>query len=139
MPAIERRYRTVGRPPLPGHRRRVARLRSALLQIGLAHPERFGLVLAFSPVLADPAIAAYLAAAWPPARPAGPSRLLVDFDDDPVGRADQARFAAIVAAAPDRARQTALVQTLGGRHAIASWAQRVVPDLQHLLATPCAD
>ena len=40
------------------------------LQIGLAHPERFGLVLALSPVLGDPA----LAAAWrpsgaPPARP----------------------------------------------------------------------
>jgi hypothetical protein len=133
VPAIDDRFRTIADRRCRGIGGASLGAISAL-QMGLAHPERFGLVLAFSPVLADPAIAGYLAAAWTTAR----LDLLVDFDDDPIGRADRAWLAAIVSTAPDPARHTALVQTPGGRHAIASWAQRVVPALQHLLAAPCS-
>jgi enterochelin esterase-like enzyme len=137
VPAIDRRFRTLADRRCRGIGGASLGAISAL-QIGLAHPERFGLALAFSPVLADPAIAGYLAAAWPAARSVGPSRLLIDFDDDPIGRAGRAWFATIVGSGPASARETALVQTPGGRHAIASWAMRVVPALQHLLA-PCAE
>ena len=61
------------------------------LQIGLAYPERFGLALALSPVLGELLLAAALAALW---RSAGAAQtLLVDFDDDPLGRADRRRLA----------------------------------------------
>ena len=106
------------------------------LQIGLAHPERFGLVLALSPVLRDPPLAGALAAAW---RSAGPAQiLLVDFDDDPIGRADRRRLAALAATTAPSARRTTLLQTPGGRHAIASWAARVIPALTRLLAARCS-
>ena len=49
------------RATLPGYRRRALGGVSAL-QIGLSHPDSLGLVLAFSPVLGDPAITSYLAA-----------------------------------------------------------------------------
>ena len=137
VPAIDDRFRTIADRRCRGIGGASSGAISAL-QMGLAHPERFGLVLAFSPVLTDAAIAGYLAAAWPTTRHAGRLDLLVDFDDDPIGRADRAWLAAIVSTAPDRARHAALVQTPGGRHAIASWAQRVVPALQHLLAAPCS-
>jgi enterochelin esterase-like enzyme len=136
--AIDRRFRTVadrrcrgvGGASLGG---------VSALQIGLAHADRFGLVLAFSPVLADPAIASFLAAAWRVADHACPSGWLIDFDDDAIGSADRAWFAALVRTARASARQTALVQSPGGRHAIASWADRVVPALQQLLRVPCSD
>lgn len=137
VPAIDRRFRTTA-----GRRCRGIAGASlggiSALQIGLAHPERFGLVLALSPVLGDPAIAHWLAAAWADARHAGSAALLIDFDDDPIGRADRAWFAALVGATPERGRQATLLQTSGGRHAIASWAERVVPALQQL-STTCSD
>ena len=97
------------------------------------------MVLAFSPVLGEPALADYLAAAWPRAAPAGRSWFLVDFDDDPVGSADLARFAA--ARAPGRApgRLTIVEQSPASRHSMASWAERVVPALGRLLRHACAD
>jgi enterochelin esterase-like enzyme len=138
VPAIDRRFRTaadrrcrgVGGASLGG---------ISALQIGLAHPEFFGLVLAFSPVLGDAAIARYLAAAWPAADHADTSTFLIDFDDDAMGSADRAWFASVVATATSSSRHAALVQTPGGRHAIASWAQRVVPALQQLLGAQCSD
>ena len=138
VPAIDRRFRTAA------HRRCRGIGGASLggisaLQIGLAHPDRFGLVLAFSPVLGDPAIADYLAAAWLVSEHAGPSRFLVDFDDDAIGSADRAWFTTMAGTATDGGRQPALIQTPGGRHAIASWAERVVPALQQLLGAPCSD
>ncbi len=138
VPAVDARFRTAA----------VRRCRGiagaslggiSALQIGLARPERFGMVLAFSPVLSDPALADYLAAAWPRAAPAGRSWFLVDFDDDPVGSADLARFAA--ARAPGRApgRLTIVEQSPASRHSMASWAERVVPALGRLLRHACAD
>ena len=106
------------------------------LQIGLAHPDRFGLVLALSPVLGEPALAAALAAAW---RPAGPAQaVVVDFDDDRIGRADRRWLEALAATAGPPTRRTTLLQTPGGRHAIASWAERVIPALSVLFAGRCA-
>jgi enterochelin esterase-like enzyme len=132
VPVIDRRFRTAAERCCRGIGGASLGAISAL-QIGLAHPERFGLVLAFSPVLGDPAIASYLAAAWAAPKPAERSDFVIDFDDDVVGSADRAWLAPLVATAPDRDRRIALVQTPGGRHAIASWAQRVVPALQRLL------
>jgi enterochelin esterase-like enzyme len=131
VPAVERRFRTaadrrcrgIGGASLGG---------ISALQIGLAHPDRFGLVLSFSPVLGDRAIALYLAGAWSIADHAGPSAFLLDFDDDPIGTADLAWFASLIGMAPNRGRQAVLIQTPGGRHAIASWAERVVPALHKL-------
>ena len=137
-PAVDARFRTAARRPCRGIGGASLGAISAL-EIGLAHPESFGLVLALSPVLRDPALAAWLAAAWPLAAPAGSSTFLIDFDDDPVGSADRPWFAALVAASSPPGRQTALLQTQGGRHAIASWAGRVVPALSRLLAAPCSD
>ncbi len=137
VPTIDRRFRTAADRRCRGIAGASLGAISAL-QIGLAHPERFGLALALSPVLNDQTIARYLAAAWATADHLSRSGLLIDFDDDPVGSADRAWFAAMVGTAPDRARHAALVQTPGGRHAIASWAARVVPALQHLLAAPCS-
>jgi Putative esterase len=138
VPAIDARFRTMARRRCRGIGGASLGAISAL-QIGLAHPGSFGLVLAFSPVLGDPALAAWLAAAWPRADPAGPSTFLIDFDDDPVGSADLARFTSVVAATSPARRQTALLQSPGGRHNIASWAQRAVPALRRLLAAPCSD
>jgi enterochelin esterase-like enzyme len=128
--AADRRCRGIGGASLGG---------ISALQIGLAHRDRFGLVLAFSPVLGDPAIANYLAAAWRVADRVGPSGFLIDFDDDAIGSADRAWFASLVRTTTHSGRQAALVQTPGGRHAIASWAERVVPALQQLLRPPCSD
>jgi len=137
VPAIDRRFRTaaerrcrgIGGASLGG---------ISALQIGLAHRDRFGLVLALSPVLGDRALADYLAAAWATADRSGLSHFLIDFDDDARGRADRAWFAALVRTVPDHRHQAALVQTPAGRHAIASWAERVVPALQQLLVAPCS-
>jgi len=91
-------------------------------------------VLALSPVLSDPSLAGAVAAAWRSAGP--PQNVLVDFDDDPIGRADHRRLAALAATAPP-VRRTTLLQTQGGRHAIASWSDRVMPALTRLLAGRC--
>jgi hypothetical protein len=89
-------------------------------------------------VLGDRAIALYLAGAWSIADHAGPSAFLLDFDDDPIGTADLAWFASLIGMAPNRGRQAVLIQTPGGRHAIASWADRLVPALVQLLDEQCA-
>jgi enterochelin esterase-like enzyme len=123
--ATERRCRAIAGASLGGN---------SALQIGLAHPERFGLVLALSPVLGDRALAAALTAAWRSAGP--PQTVLVDLDDDPIGRADRRRLEALATTAPP-ARRTTLLQTQGGRHAIASWSERVIPALTRLLAGRC--
>jgi enterochelin esterase-like enzyme len=138
VPAIDRRFRTMAERRCRGIGGASLGAISAL-QIGLAHPDRFGLVLAFSPVLHDPKIAGYLAAAWPGTRDAGSSRFLVDFDDDAIASADRAWFASVVGATARGRGQAALLQTSGGRHAIASWAERVLPALQQLLGAPCSD
>ena len=138
VPAVDARYRTaalrrcrgIGGASLGG---------VSALQIGLAYSQRFGLVLAFSPVLGDPALADDLAAAWPLADPASPGTFLIDFDDDPIGRADLAWFRSLVATATISGRHTTLLQSPGGRHTIASWALRVVPALTRLLDPRCAD
>jgi enterochelin esterase-like enzyme len=103
------------------------------LQIGLAHAQRFGMVLAFSPVLRDAAIAAFVAARWQAADSAA-TTFLIDLDDDPVGHADREWFEAMVGHAPG----VTLVQTPGGRHAIASWAERVIPALTKLFSERCS-
>jgi enterochelin esterase-like enzyme len=104
------------------------------LQIGLAHPELFGLVLALSPLLTEPAIAGYLARSW---RAAGPAQAyLVDFDDNPLGAADRRWLGALVGASGPP-RQVALLQSPGGHHALASWRARVLPALTRLLAGRC--
>lgn len=109
------------------------------LQIGLAHPDRFGLVLALSPILGDPALAGYLQDVWAGTTRPDPATFLVDVDDDPIGIADQRRLAALIDRTPSPGRRTILVRTPQGRHSIASWAARVMPALDRLLLdTPCA-
>lgn len=132
--AVDARYRSL---PAPGCRGiGGASLGGvAALQIGLAHPDRFGLVLALSPVVGDPAIAAYLSEAWRERDGAGPSRILVDLDDDALGGADRAWLAALIGRSG--AREVVLEQSPGGRHAIASWAERVIPGLARLLDGRC--
>jgi enterochelin esterase-like enzyme len=133
--AVDQAYRTFDAPRCRGIGGASLGGVSAL-QIGLAHPDRFGLVLALSPVLGEPALAAALAAAW---RPAGPAQaVVVDFDDDRIGRADRRWLEALAATTGPPARRTTLLQTPGGRHAIASWAERVLPALGVLLAGRCA-
>lgn len=135
VPAVEARYRAIsdrrcrgiGGASLGG---------VSALQIGLAHADRFGLVLALSPVLSEPAIAAYLAAAWAATAPTLPSSFLVDLDDDAAGTMGQAWLGA-VAARVQGPRRTILAQTPGGRHHIASWASRAIPALMRLLGPPC--
>ena len=102
------------------------------LQIGLGHPETFGMAFALSPLLHDHAIAGFMAELWR-GRRAGP-RVLIDLDDDATGHADRQWLQSLVGTTP----RTTLVQTPGGRHAIASWAERVIPVLRTLLAGRCA-
>lgn len=125
--AADRRCRGIGGASLGG---------VSALRIGLDHGDRFGLVLALSPVLGDPAIADDLARAWPVGGDAGPSAWRIDFDDDPIGTADRAWFASVVGTTGYPARQTALVQTPDGRHTIASWADRVIPAMMQLFRSP---
>lgn len=136
VPAVDARFRA-----LPDRRCRGMGGASlggvSALQIGLAHADRFGLVLAFSPVLGDPGIGRYLAGAWRAAVPPGPSTFLVDFDDDMIGAADRRRFAELTGQARHPGRQVILAQTPQGRHAIGSWAERVIPALEHLLRAGC--
>jgi enterochelin esterase-like enzyme len=101
------------------------------LQIGLGHPETFGMAFALSPLLHDAAIAGFVAELWR-GRRAGP-RVLIDLDDDATGHADRQWLEATVQESP----RTILVQTPGSRHTIASWAERVVPVLRRLFAGQC--
>lgn len=134
VPAADHRFRTIadrrcrgiGGASLGG---------ISALQIGLAHPDRFGMVLALSPVFRDRALAAYLAALWPLAAPGDPQHVLIDFDDDRPGRADHEWFRSTVAAGSRSQRQVTLTQPPGGRHIIASWADRAVPALERLFGS----
>lgn len=107
------------------------------LQIDLAFGDRFGMVLALSPVLRDPAIAAFVAAHSRAGDHAGPT-VLIDFDDDPIGHADRAWSQSMDGATRYRHRAT-LAQTPGGQHNIESWAERVLPALERLLDRRCLD
>jgi hypothetical protein len=100
------------------------------LQIGLAHGDRFGMVLALSPVLRDPAIAGFVAAHW---RAGEGTAFAIDLDDDPVGDADRHWWQQLIGSPPG----VNLMQTPGGRHDIASWAERVIPALTALFAAQC--
>jgi enterochelin esterase-like enzyme len=137
VPAVDDRLRTIARRRCRGIGGASLGGVSAL-QIGLGHADRFGLVLSFSPVVRDRAIADHLAAAWSARDHSRPSTVVVDFDDDPIGAADLIWFASMVGADEDGARRLSLVQTPGGRHAIDSWARRVVPALGRLLGATCA-
>lgn len=130
VPLVDARYRTITHRGCRGIGGASMGGISAL-QVGLGHVNRFGAVLAFSPVLGDPALAGYLANAWM-AGEAASAAFLIDFDDDPLGRIDRDWFIARLAPATPPGRQLVLVQTPGGRHAIASWARRVVPALETL-------
>jgi enterochelin esterase-like enzyme len=130
VPVVERAYRTlasarcrgIGGASLGG---------VSALHIALAYPEAFGMVFALSPLLRDPALAGHLAGLWRSAGGAGP-RVLIDVDDDRVGHADR-QWLSVVKTGP----RTMVVQTPGGRHAIASWAERVIPALQALFEGWC--
>ena len=137
VPAIDARFRTAARRRCRGIGGASLGAISAL-QIALAHPQSFGLVLALSPVLGDPALAAWLTAAWPRPAPGAPATFLIGVDDDRLGSADRARFAALVGTGPPD-RRTALLQSPGGRHNIASWAGRVIPALSRLLGASCSN
>lgn len=134
VPVVDRRFRTIadrrcrgiGGASLGG---------VSALQIGLAHGDAFGMALAFSPVVGDPAIADWLTTAWA-FHPARDTLFLIDFDDDRVGGRDRDWFAAMVDAA-GVGRQADLTQTPGGRHWIDSWAERVIPALERLVAARC--
>jgi enterochelin esterase-like enzyme len=136
VPAVDGRFRTIAERRCRGIGGASLGGVSAL-QIGLAHPADFAMVLALSPVLADPALADYLGAAWADARGLDATAVLVDFDDDAVGTADRARFAALIDTGTAPASRPAVIQTPGGRHRIASWAERVLPALRRLLAARC--
>jgi S-formylglutathione hydrolase FrmB len=125
----DRRCRGIGGASLGG---------VSALQIGLAHPDRFGMVLALSPVLGDSAIADYLTTAWAVADHARRAAFLIDFDDDPAGGSDMRWLASVVARAASAERQTTLIRTPGSRHAIGSWATRVMPALGQLLEASCS-
>jgi enterochelin esterase-like enzyme len=101
------------------------------LQIGLGYPETFDAAFALSPLLRDPAIAGFIAELWR-VRRAGP-RVLIDLDDDAVGRADRRWLETLLGTSP----QAILVQTARGRHTIASWAERVIPALSKLSTGRC--
>jgi enterochelin esterase-like enzyme len=135
--AVDDRFRTIARRRCRGIGGASLGGVSAL-QIGLGHADRFGLVLSFSPVVRDRAIADHLAAAWSARNHSRRSTVVVDFDDDPIGAADLSWFASMIAASESSVRPVSLVQTPGGRHAIDSWARRVVPALVQLLDATCA-
>lgn len=136
VPVIDSRYRTranracrgIGGSSLGG---------VSALQIGLAHPQEFSLVLSLSPVLGDPAIAAYLAALWREPQLSLPTTLLVDVDDDHVGSADLNWLADLVGLESPARHRPILRQTAGGSHTIGSWADRVMPALDTLIDGRC--
>jgi len=128
--AVDQAYRTIDAPRCRGIGGASLGGVSAL-QIGLRHPETFGMAFAFSPLLRDAAIAGFVAKLWQDRR-AGP-RVLIDLDDDATGHADRRWLEATLQEAP----RAILVQTPGSRHTIASWAERVIPALRRLFAGQC--
>jgi enterochelin esterase-like enzyme len=128
--AVDQAYRTIDAPRCRGIGGASLGGVSAL-QIGLRHPETFGMAFAFSPLLRDAAIAGFVAKLWQDRR-AGP-RVLIDLDDDATGHADRRWLEATLQESP----RAILVQTPGSRHTIASWAARVIPALRRLFAGQC--
>jgi enterochelin esterase-like enzyme len=136
VPAIDERFRTIrdrrcrgiGGASLGG---------VSALDVGLAHPSRFGMVLSLSPVLADQAIADHLEELLVDTDNTMPSKLLADFDDDAVGTADLAWLRSLIGSIPDTRLNMILTRSLGGRHRIASWAKRVIPALTKLMDVRC--
>ena len=94
VPTVDRRYRSIAERRCRGIGGASLGGVSAL-QIGLSYPDSFGLVLAFSPVLRDPAIARYLTAIRPVVGQPGRSDFLIDFDDDLLGTADRRWFVSL--------------------------------------------
>lgn len=137
VPAIDGRYRTRAARGCRGMAGASLGAVSAL-QIGLAYPGLFAMVLALSPVLSDPALAQFVAAAWRHGQGSLRPAIVVDVDDDPPGDRDRAWLGAMTAQRRRPDRQLVVVQTPGGRHAIASWAERVVPGLRRLFLTSCS-
>jgi S-formylglutathione hydrolase FrmB len=129
VPVVDRAYRTIASARCRGIGGASLGGVSAL-HIALAYPEAFGMAFALSPLLRDPALAGFLTDLWHRAG-AGP-RALIDVDDDPLGHADR-QWLSVVGTGP----QITVVQTPGGRHAIASWAERVIPALQALFEGRC--
>ena len=130
--AVDQAYRTIDAPRCRGIGGASLGGVSAL-QIGFGYPETFGMVFALSPLLRDPAIAGFMAGLWRGGR-ASP-RVLIDLDDDAIGHADRQWLETLVDTSPE----AILVQTPGGRHTIASWAERVIPALRKLFEGRCAD
>jgi hypothetical protein len=129
---IDRRFRTVAQARCRGMGGASLGGFSAL-QIGLERPDLFGMVLSLSPLLADPALRAYLGDIWSHARPGTGQALLLDFDDDPPGLKDLNWLAGLALDPP----LPILRRTPGARHRIDSWAQRIVPALKILLPGDC--
>jgi hypothetical protein len=90
------------------------------------------MVLALSPLLRDPAIAGFVAARW---RAAEDTAFAIDLDDDRVGDADRQWWQQVIVSPPG----VKLMQTPGGRHDNASWAERVIPALTALFARDVDD
>lgn len=109
------------------------------LQIGMAHPQEFSMIMSLSPVLGDPAIAAYLTAQWREPGPSLPSTLLVDFDDDRVGHDDRDWLEDLIRTESPARHRAVLRQTDAGSHTIESWADRVIPALDTLIDGRCGD
>ncbi|HSK38199.1 MAG TPA: alpha/beta hydrolase-fold protein [Arenibaculum sp.] len=138
VPAVDRRYLTmadrrcrgIGGASLGG---------LSALSIALTHADTFGLGMALSPLVGEPALAGHIAAAYAAVPANVPSVLFIDVDDDAAGRADMAWFAALVDGSRHPGRLVALTGTPGGRHHISSWAERVIPALQWLFARSCPD
>lgn len=138
VPVIDSRYRTRTNRACRGIAGSSLGGASAL-QIGLAHPREFSLVIALSPVIGDPAIAAYLAERWRSPHFDLPTSILVDFDDDPVGNADRVWLSDFLSTIGRTPHTPTILQTTGGSHTIESWAERVVPALESVLDGRCGD
>lgn len=132
VPVVDRAFRTLAEPHCRGIGGASLGGVSAL-QIALSYPEAFGMAFALSPLLRDPPLAAFVADLW--RRRSHPlPRVLIDLDDDPTGHADRRWLESALKTVP----AATLVQTPGGRHTIASWAERVIPALRELFAGRCS-
>ena len=115
--AVDRAYRTIATPRCRGVGGASLGGVSAL-QIVLNYPGTFDMAFALSPLLRDPAIAGFVARLWRD-RGSGP-HVLIDLDDDATGHADRQWLESVVQASPP----ATVVQSPGGGHTIASWAER---------------
>ena len=135
--AVDARFRTVAVRRCQGIARASLGGISAL-QIGLARPERFGMVLAFSPVLKRPGARRLPRRRLAACRPGRPVVVSCGFRRRP-GR--QRRPGEVCGRTRSRPRGSVTIveQSPASRHSMASWAERVVPALGRLLRHACAD